>query len=286
MIPARSPDSDRALFWSLAIAIFAAVAVGLAARAIDRTASALTEAQTDYAIVRVIAPENGVAVAAAQSALASSPLVASATPMSARRAAELLSDWGGAPITEADVPTLRLIEVELAPDAEGDVEAALTAALALGGVTGEVIRAPADTGAADMAQRVRAVSLWGAVAFAVVMTLIVSLAARGFASRRRELVQVLCDLGATRGQASARIADEAARTGFVAGLAGAVLAALVGAVFVLLFAPGATIETLPALIWPIDMTPIAAAPLVAAVASAMGARAGAESFYAQAARLA
>jgi cell division transport system permease protein len=280
-------DSDRALFWTLAIAAFAAAAVGLAARAIDRGVTGVEETQRNYAIVRVIAPDGPEAVVAAEAALADAPHVASAAPITAQRAADLLAQWGGSPVAAADMPPLRLIEIELEPaSAQADVSGDLVAALARGGVTAEVVQAPANAGAGGMAARTRLAATLGALLFAVVAALIISLAARGFASRRRELVQVLADIGATRGQAAGRIADEAARTGFVAGLAGAALAGLAGAALVLLLVPGASFQALPTMIRPIDLTPLAAAPLLAAVAAAMGARAGAESFYAEAARLA
>ena len=54
---------ERALFWTLAFAVFAAVAAGLAARAVDRVAASYEEARSNYAIVRVIAPEGPAGVA-------------------------------------------------------------------------------------------------------------------------------------------------------------------------------------------------------------------------------
>ncbi|MEJ0059898.1 MAG: hypothetical protein WDM79_10140 [Terricaulis sp.] len=283
----RSADADRALFWTLAIAAFAAAAVGLASRAVDRGAAGFEQDQASYAIVRVIAPEGPEAVSAAEAALNGAPHVARAEPISPRRAADLLAEWGGSPVAEEDVPPLRLIEIELEPaPPQVDVAGDVVAALARGGVTAEVVQAPAYAGAGGMAARVRFGALWGAIAFAVVAALIVSLAARGFASRRRELVQVLADIGATRGQAAGRVADEAARTGLVAGLTGSAIAGVAGVILILLFVPGASFETLPTMILPADTVPLAGAPLLAAVAAAMGARAGAESFYAEAARLA
>jgi cell division transport system permease protein len=283
----RGADADRALFWTLAIAAFAAAAVGLAARAVDRSAAGVEQTQANYAIVRVIAPDGPEAMATAENALANAPHVASAAPITPRRAADLLAEWGGAPVAEADIPPLRLIEIELEPTPpQTDVAGDLVAALALGGVTAEVVQAPAQAGVGGVAARARLGALWGAVAFAIVVALIISLAARGFASRRRELVQVLADIGATRGQAAGRIADEAARTGFIAGIAGAAIAGLLAVALILLLVPSASFETLPTMILPIDAMPLAIAPFLAAVSAAMGARAGAESFYAEAARLA
>ena len=61
------------------------------------------------------------------------------------------------------------------------------------------------------------------------MAIIVSLAARGLAARRREMVTVMADLGATRRQTAGRIADEAAVIGLYAGLVGGALAGVAGA---------------------------------------------------------
>lgn len=280
-------ESDRALFWTFAVAAFAAAAAGLVARAVDRYTTDYEADRMNYAIVRVLAPEGPAGVASAEVALADAPHVSSAAPMTARRAAALLEQWGGAPVSATDMPPLRLIEIELAPvSAQADVEGDLVAALARGGVTAEVVRAPETGGAGAMPGRVRTLTFLGAIACAIVMAMIIALAARGIAARRRDLVHALTDMGATRGQAAGRIADEAARAGFGAGAAGALAAGAIALALLFVLVPGATLETLPGLIAPIDAAPLAIAPFLAAAAAAMGARAGAESFYAQAARVA
>ncbi|HWA01033.1 MAG TPA: hypothetical protein VG841_12040 [Caulobacterales bacterium] len=279
-------DADRSLFWTLAIVAFAAAAVALACRAVDRAAAHYEAERAGYAVVRVIAPEGPDAIALAVAALADAPHVTRAAPMSSRRAAQLLQQWGGRPIDPATLPALRLIELELEPSpAQADVGGDITAALARAGVTADVVRAPETAGGGTMAARARAAALWGGAAFAIVMALIVSLAARGLATRRRELVAVLADMGATRGQAASRVANEAAAKGFLAGAVGAVFAAALGAGLILLLYPGATVASLRQLIGVWDVAPLALTPFAAAAAAAMGARAGAESFYAQAARL-
>jgi cell division transport system permease protein len=277
---------ERALFWTLAFAAFAAAAAGLAARAVDRVAADYEAQRNNYAIVRVIAPEGAAGIAAAEMALAHAPLVTSAAPMTAGRAAALLAEWGGAEVAAADMPPLRLIEVELAgASASVDVAGDIVAALAQGGVTAEVIAAPNDASGGGLAGRVRAAAFWGAVAFAVMMAVIISLAARSLAARRREMVTVMCDLGATRSQAAGRIADEAAVLGLYAGLAGGVLAGVAGLVVLWLAIPGLSLDALPAMILPVDLAPIVAAPLGAAIAAGFGARAAAGYFHGQAARL-
>ena len=276
---------ERALFWTLAFAAFAACAAGLAARAVDRVAAGYEAARQDYAIVRVIAPEGPAGIAAAELALAHAPQVSSAAPMTAGRAAALLREWGGSPVNAADVPPLRLIEIELAGASTAQTPGDIVAALAQGGVTAEVIQAPDNASGGGLAARVRMAALWGALAFALVMAVIVSLAARGLAARRREMVTVMCDLGATRSQAAGRVADEAAVLGLYAGLVGGVLAGVAGLIVLFLAIPGIRLDGLQQMILPIDLAPIVAAPLVAAIAAGAGARTAAGYFHAQAARL-
>jgi len=279
---------ERALFWTLAFAAFAAVATALGARAVDRVAVSYEQARSHYAIVRVLAPEGASGIAAAESALSRAPHVRTAAPMTAGRAAELLDQIapGPAAATAAPSETMRLIEVELAPAAPNqDISGDIEAALAQGGVTAEVVAAPDDAAGGGLASRVRAFAMWAAAAFALTMAVIVWLAARGLAARRREMVTVMCDLGATRSQAAIRIADEAAVLGLYAGAVGAALAAVAGIVVLLLAVPGASLETLPRMILPVDIAPIAAAPLGAAIAAGAGARAAAGYFHSQAARL-
>jgi cell division transport system permease protein len=277
---------ERALFWTLAFAAFAAAAAGLAARAVDRMAAGYEAARSNYAIVRVLAPEGPAGIAAAELALAQTPLVTSAAPMTAGRAAALLGEWGGSQVRAENMPPLRLIELELAPaPPHVDISGDIVAALAQGGVTAQVIEAPNNASGAGLATRVRMAAFWGAIAFALVMAVIVSLAARGLAARRREMVTVMCDLGATRGQTAGRIADEAAVLGLYAGLLGGALAGVAGLTLLMLAIPGASLDALPGMILPVDLAPIVAAPLGAAIAAGAGARAAAGYFHAKAARL-
>jgi cell division protein FtsX len=276
---------ERALFWTLAFAAFAAAAAGLAARAVDRMAVHYEQQRSAYAIVRVIAPEGPPGIAAAEAALARAPHVTSAAPMTAGRAAALLQQWGGGAMRAEDMPPLRLIEIELAAaPANADVSGDVVAALAQGGVTAEVIEAPDSGAGGGAAARVRSAALLGAVAFGLVMAIIISLASRSVAARRRELVTVMCDLGATRTQAAGRVADEAAVLGLYAGLVGGALAGVAGLIVMLLAIPDASVEALPRMILPIDLAPLVAAPVGAAIAAGAGARAAAGYFHGQAAR--
>jgi cell division protein FtsX len=277
---------ERALFWTLAFAAFAAAAAGFGARAADRLAVSYEAQRASYAIVRVLAPEGPTAIAAAEAALTRSPHVVRAAPMTAERAANLLAQWGDSPVSAADMPALRLIEIDLAPGAAGaDVSGDIVATLAQGGVTAELIGAPVSGSGGELAGFVRNAALWAALAFGGVMAAIVSLSARSLAARRRELVIVMADVGATRTRTAGHIGDEAALIGLYAGGVGAVLAALTAALVLLALIPEATIETLPDMLLPIDLLPIVAAPLGAALAASLGARAAAGFFHGQAARI-
>jgi cell division transport system permease protein len=276
---------ERSLFWIVTFAAFAAAVVGYAARAVDRVATHYDAERGAYAIVRVLAPEGPAGVTAAETALTASPYVVSTAPMTAGRAADLLNQWGQSSLTASDMPPLRLIEIELSDAAAGvDIGGDIVAALAQGGVTGEFIAAPANA-SRGLSDTARQLAFWGAVLFAVMMAVIVLFAARGLAARRREMVTVMCDLGATEGQAAGKVADEATMLGLYAGLIGAALATL-GAFAVLLLAmPGANLEALPTMIRPLDALPLVAAPLGTAIAAGIGARAAAAYFHGQAARL-
>ncbi len=171
----------------------------------------------------------------------------------------------------AKCPHLRLIEIDLAPtSARTDISGDIVAALAQGGVTAQVIEAPDNASGAGWAGRARAIAFWGSIAFALVMAVIISLGARSLAARRRELVTVMTDLGATRGQAAGRIADEAAILGLYAGLVGGALAGIVGLALLFVAMPGMNVENLRQMILPVDLAPIIAAPFVAALAAGAG----------------
>ncbi|MFT3729424.1 MAG: hypothetical protein QM759_16490 [Terricaulis sp.] len=277
---------ERAMFWTLVFAAFAAAVAGLAARGVDRMAASYENARNGYAIVRVLAPEGPGGMAAAESALSHAPHVTSAAPMTAGRAAALLAQWGGTSVNAADMPELRLIEIDLAASPPNtDVSGDIVAALAQGGVTADVIEAPDNASGGGLAGRVRVAALWGSIAFAGLMALIVSLAARGLAARRRELVTVMTDLGATRGEAAGKIADEAALLGFQAGLVGGTLAGLTALVALLVVLPHVSVSALRAVVMPLDFVPIVATPIVAALAAGAGARATAGYFHSKAARV-
>ncbi len=277
--------ADRALFWTFVVAAFAVAAAGLAARAVDRMALGYESERANYAIVQVEAPEGEPGMMAAVGVLHHTRHVLEVSPITAERAAQVLSRVSGAPVDPSEMPPVNLIEIELDAPAHGEVGGDVEAALAEGGVTAHVVSAPGGAAPAT-ALMMRNIALWVAGLFAALMALLVSLTARGFAARRADYVTVLADIGATAPQAGARVGDEAAALGLRAGLIGAVAAAAIAAALVLSLVPGMTANTLAHVVTPLDAAPLVIAPLLAAVAAGMGARAGAESVHAQAARLA
>lgn len=283
----RQAGFDRSLFWTLTFAVFAAVAAGLASRAADRLASGYETERTSFAIVRVLAPEGAEAMSAAEAALRDAPHVGGAEAMTAGRAAAVLRQWSGGDVRAQDLPPLRLIEIELDPnrDPAADVNGDIVAALAQAGVTAEVIAAPDAASGGGASSQIRSAALWGAVGFAAIMTLIIALAARGLAARRRELVTVMTDLGATKAQAAGKIGAEAASMGLAAGLLGAILAGAAAIAVLWVAFPEMNVEALRDMILPLDLAPMVAAPFVAAFAATAGARAAAIQFHRHAARL-
>lgn len=277
------PGAERTLFWAMAIACFTAALACLAARAVDRAAIDVLRDRSGYLIVRVLAPEGDDGLNRAATALIGDPGIAAAEVMSPERAANLIEAWtGGAPPT-GELPPLRLIEVTLAPDAPADASAArdLVRTLSDAGVTAEAI-GPPDDPRADQAARLRQAALWGAGGLTGVMALIVALAARAFAGRRRDFVTVMADLGAERGDVSLRLSDEAGGVGFLAGLIGAGAAGAAGAALLSVVEPnGAWLAGLA----PADVAPLIAAPLLAALAAGAGAHFAANALFARAARL-
>src|SRR5262249_18350355 len=145
-----------------------------------------------------------------------------------------------------------------------------------GGVTAQVVRAPGGVAGAGLGANTR-LAAWGAAGlFALVMALLMSLAARSLAARREDLATVMTDMGATTAQVAARVGDEAAIMGVQAGLIGALAAGIVALLTLWLLMPGASAASLRALITPLDLAPLIAAPVLTAIAAGAGARAGAE----------
>ncbi len=277
----------RWVFWAIAAACFAAAAAGLLARAAHYMADRWAHEATGVAIVRVLASDSPEQLAQAELVIAAAPPVARADIVTAERAAALLEDWGGGEVRAADLPPLRLVEVEFDVDAPPDSPQRLEAYLARRGLAAEVI-APADvtTLATRSAQTMRRAALAGAAFLALMMAAIIVLSARALALRQTQLITALADLGATGAGAARNVGDEAASLGLWAGIAGAGAAALAafGGIYVTQPSAG-VLDIVLGAHW-LDWIPIIATPLAAAALAALGARSAASALHARAARLA
>lgn len=278
---------ERALFWTMAVAVFAAALACLAARAVDRSALATQSARQGYLIVRVESPEGPEGLNQAARVLSEDPRIASVEIMSTARASRLLETWGAGDIDGADLPPLRLIEATVAPDivANTALERDLNTLLAGAGIEAAAIAPPEDDTQAAQATRMRRAALFGALALCAVMSLIVMLAARALASRRSEDIHVLADLGATRTDACLPIADAAGGAGFAAGALGAIAAGAAGLALLLTIMPDLGGMPIERLLHPADIAPLLAAPFLTALAAGIGARFGADALYSRAVRL-
>lgn len=281
------PSRDRSMLWTMIVACFTAALACAGARAVDRAAAGVLRDREGYLIVRVMAPEGEDGLHRAAAVLIGAPEVAEAQVMTQSRAAQLLEDWSGSTVRSAELPPLRLIEVTLSPDApaSGRTQRSLVQQLADAGVLAEAIGPPDDNGRANEAMRLRQASLWAAIGISIVMALIVALAARAVATRRRDLLTVMADLGAERGEAVLGVSDEGGAIGFVAGAAGALAAAIAAIAFVHMAYPDHAPRALLRLLAPADVAPLIAAPIVAAMAAALGARLAADAHFMRAARL-
>lgn len=281
------PGLERALFWTMTVAAFTAALACLAARAVDRAALNAQAARQGYMIVRVLSPEGPDGLNDAARILSEDPRIAQIEIMSTARAARLLNGWGVGDVASADLPPLRLIEATLAPRmiADAQLEHDIDTLLSDAGVSAQTIGPPQDDAQAAQAARMRRAALIGAAGLAAVMALIVALAARALAGRRGEDIQVMADLGATRAQACLPLADSAGATGFMAGALGALAAGGAGLALLFSILPEASATPIQTLLAPADIAPLIAAPFIAALAAGFGARLGAETLYARAARL-
>ncbi|MET0181302.1 MAG: hypothetical protein ABW199_00290 [Caulobacterales bacterium] len=270
----------------MVVACFTAALACLGARAVDRATSGVLRDREGYMIVRVIAPEGEDGMNRAATALIGMTDIAQAQVMSAGRAAELLRTWAGAAVNQDDLPPLRLIEVTLADDAPASArsEREIVAGLADVGVTAEAIGPPADDGRVADAARLRSTSYLGAGALSAVMALIVLMAARSLAMRRRDLVTVLADLGAPRSDAGLKLSDEAGAAAFLAGAIGAAAAGAAGFFFAGFAFPDVPQSSVLTSLTAGDIAPLIAAPFAAAFAAGLGARLASEALYARASR--
>lgn len=271
------------LFVGLAILIAAGLAVALGASGLAaRAANDIDRANTAYT-VRVLPPASDDALAKAVTALTGAPGVRSARPMDAARAAQLLTRWGGRPVSAADLPPLRLIEVRLA--AAGDpvrTSALLTERLRTAGVAAEIYDAgPADPGRPAAVQLALVAATGICLALLVAVYFAAAAAARGESVRAR----LWADHGASRADALAAFGRAGSEIAFIAGAAAVVVALAVAPGVRLAAGEAISFGSMIASLSPWDVLVALATPLTAAAAAAIGARAGAAVAFDRADRL-
>ena len=211
------------------------------------------------------------AAARAEEVVAGVPGVAQALPLDAAKTQALLAPWIGPGGLPPDLPTPRLVAVQLDPTAPAS-GAAIRQALKAAGIDADV-----DDHSRWAAQIMRAglaVEIAGAALFVLIVSVlgaVIAFATREGLAARREVVEALHLAGATDGFVARLFQARFARAAAQAGLAGGALAVLV-AVFIKLAGTGD--EQLTALL-PIAWTDLAAPapfPLLGALVAAVTAR--------------
>jgi len=197
--------------------------------------------------------------------------VAEARALEAAKAQALIAPWIGPGALPPDLPTPRLVAIDLdrkAPASGADIVRALKA---------HGIDADVDDHSHWSAQIMRAGAAVEAIAAAIfaliaaVLVAVVAFATRQGLSARHEVVQALHLAGATDGFIARLFQARFARSAAQASLAGAVLAAVAAATLKLASAGDAQLTALLPIAWT-DLFAVAPFPVLGALAAAAAAR--------------
>ncbi len=265
-------ERDISLHFVVAVLCFLACLAALGARGADRAASGWALDMRGEATVQVRpGPNETPAAAGARAAevLAGVKGVSEAAALEGEKAQALLKPWLGDAVLK-DLPIPQLVTVELDPHKPASA-GELRKALAAAGVDATVDdhrRWQQDVD--DAAGLVR----WGAGAIFVLTAgaaaAVVAFAVRAGMAAQRGAVEVLHLAGAEDGFIAGLVQVRFARLAAIAGLLGAVAAALVGAVLLLFGGREGFTPVLP-LRW-IDLSLVSPCPLVAATVATVAAR--------------
>lgn len=269
----RGDARDGGLAFVIAVLCFFACVAALGALAADRAAGGWT-AQLQGSATVLVRPQGGetadTAAARAAEALAGVAGVSEARALEKDKAAALLEPWLGKDALADDLPIPRLVALELDP-ARPATAAQLKQALAAARVDAvvddhslwikEIVQAGVWARAAALG--VFALTALGAAA-------VIAFAARAVLASRLQIVEVLHVAGAKDGYIAGLLARRFAAMAFVAGLAGALVAAGIGAALRLAGGGQGLTPVLP-VAW-IDLAALAACPLLAALVAAQSAR--------------
>jgi len=272
LLPPRDAR-DGALIFVVAVLCFLACLTGFAALAANRAANGWTSQLTGSATVVVRARANespDAAAARAAETLSGIKGVVEAQALTREKAEALLEPWLGKEALVADLPTPRLVTLDLDPKGP-PTAATLDKALRSAGVDATVddhSRWIADIENAARLARLAALGVF--VLIAAAAAAVIAFATRAGLAARRDVIEVLHFSGAEQGFISALFQNRFALMGALAGLLGGAGAAIIGAV-ARYFGGGAGVAPVLPLAW-IDLAVALPCPLVAALIAGVSAR--------------
>lgn len=272
LLPPRDAR-DGALIFVVAVLCFLACLTAFAALAANRAAHGWTAQLTGSATVVVRARANespDSAAARAAEALAGVRGVVQAQALPREKAEALLEPWLGKEALVADLPTPRLVTLELEPGAP-PTAATLDKALKAAGVDATVDdhrRWIADIERAADIARLAALGVFSLIAAATAA--VIAFATRAGLAARRDVIEVLHFSGAEAGFIAGLFQNRFAVMGAVAGLLGGAGAAIIGAL-ARVFGGGAGVAPVLPLAW-IDLAAALPCPLAAALIAGLSAR--------------
>jgi len=270
----RRDGRDWALLFVVAALSFLAGLAAVGALAGERAAQGWRSELTGSATVIVRAQGTDTpdeAAARAEETVAGVRGVAQALPLDAAKTQALLAPWIGPGGLPPDLPTPRLIAVELDPKAPASGEAIRQALKAAG------LDADVDDHSRWAAQIMRAgvaVEVAGASLFALILAVlgaVIAFATRQGLAARRDVVEALHLAGATDGYIARLFQARFARSAAQAGLAGALLAAAAAAALKLSSAGDEQLTALLPIAWR-DLIAPAPFPVLGALVAAVTAR--------------
>lgn len=285
MTPVAPRAGGAALFWVVAIACLLACTAVLAAQMADRAKTAWEGALRSNVIALITAPDTPAGLEDAALALNSISEIENVRIVTPQRVEALLRDLG-VDLAAKDLPAPRLITFDMTtPPTEG-WKRRVQSQLQTAGLTIEIFgRGPNVLRAAEEAHKQADATLAIGALLAGAALLTVGLVGRTRTALDRDMIPPLADMGATRGQVSRMFASRSAVEGFAAGALGAI--GVAAPLWWLLTYPdrfGAPFDEWASLLEWTDATPLAGAPLLAALLAAAGSRASSNRFYELAAR--
>lgn len=275
LLPPRDAR-DGALVFVVAVLCFLACLTALAALAANRAAEGWTSQLTGSAtvVVRAKAGETPDSAAArAAETLAGVKGVVQAQALTKDKAEALLEPWIGRDALVADLPTPRLVTLDLDPKAPASAEA-LTKALheaAVDAVVDDHSRWIADIERGAGLARWAALGVFGLIAAATAA--VITFATRAGLAARHEVIEVLHHSGAEAGFIARLFQNRFAAMAASAGLLGGAAAVIVG-VAARLAGGGSGLTPVLPLAW-VDLLAPLPCPLIAALVAGMAARAAA-----------